>query len=459
MALEFYNPNYYKRMPDDAAQIQAAVDAAAATGHAVVIPRRNERTGMDIWNLPRAVRLYSGSTVILDNCHLRQADGSFDNIFKSDGARTEAACSAENRLYDIRISGIGRAVLDGGKHNGLTEGTWKEMDKGPCYTNSAVHFHNVERFTVENIHVEESRYWGLTFHYCAEGRISNITFNNSGTAPNQDGIDLRVGCHDILIENIMGRTGDDVVALTCLDDWGGRMRVEGLSPDLHSVIIRNVQGATTDVRGIVRTLNHYGFKLYNVIIENVIDLSPAYGPWRAGSAVRIGENGYCRDESLLANYGDTYNITVRNVASRARHGVFISRTLENALIDNIQMYGDGGCALLFREGVYRNIRVKNLTASAECVTPDTDDSPTENCYNRRRIPDRPVEENRAYMVYFQGAHIGNLRMEGITAGKNLDAVFGGYGNVQLRARDVLRQDESVPMLDVAESVKAEITEW
>ena len=70
-----------------------------------------------------------------------------------------------------------------------------------------------------------------------------------------------------------------------------------------------------------------------------------------------------------------------------------------------------------------------------------------------------MEENRAYMVYFQDANIENLRMEGITAGKNLDAVFGGYGNVQLRARDVLRQDESVPMLDVAESVKAEITEW
>ena len=120
------NPNAYAHLEDDAAMIQAAVDDAAQSGERVEIPRRNARTGKDIWILPRAIRLYSGSTVILDNCHLRLADGAFDNIFKNSIARTEEAALVENRQYDICIAGMGNAVLDGGNHNGLVERNARE---------------------------------------------------------------------------------------------------------------------------------------------------------------------------------------------------------------------------------------------------------------------------------------------------------------------------------------------
>lgn len=453
-----YDPNSYIELADDAAMVQAAVDAAAECGASVTIPRFNARTGRNLWEFPRSVKLYSGSVILLENCHIRQADGSFDNLFKNSICREEAAGHLENRQYDIHICGIGHAVLDGGRHNGMTENNYNEKGKD-IFGNCAIHFHNVERFEVNNVTIREQRYWGMVFHYCAEGRITNIVLDASGQSPNQDGIDLRMGCRDILIENIMGYSGDDVIALTNLNDRRGKMKVEGLDDSIHDVIIRNVQAAGRDRRGIIRLLNHYGHKLYNVIIENIIDISKPGDPYRDGSAVRIGELAYVKQESDMARFGDTYNITIHNICARTRHGVFISCTLDNALIDNVQMHGDGGTALLFRAGEFRNIRVRNLTFSAECDTPETDDNPSEQAWNLRSLPDQPVEQNRAYAIYFQGPHIRNLTFDGITAGKSLDGVFGGYGDVVGKVRDVFRQNEEIPLMEVEDGIVLSVQEW
>ena len=162
--------------------IQAAVDDAAQSGERVEIPRRNTRTGKDIWILPRAIRLYSGSTVILDNCHLRLADGAFDNIFKNSIARTEEAALVENRQYDICIAGMGNAVLDGGNHNGLVERNAREKGLSTL-VNTLIHFHNAQRIVVENLRMVNARYWGMTFHFCSHGRVSNLHFQSCGHCP------------------------------------------------------------------------------------------------------------------------------------------------------------------------------------------------------------------------------------------------------------------------------------
>ena len=81
--MSYIDPNRYAHMGDDAQMIQSAVDAAQLSGQCVCIPRLNARTGRDVWVLPRAVKLHTGSTVILDSCRLRLADGAFDSIFKN----------------------------------------------------------------------------------------------------------------------------------------------------------------------------------------------------------------------------------------------------------------------------------------------------------------------------------------------------------------------------------------
>ena len=302
-----YDPNSYKDLADDAAMIQAAVDAAAESGETVVVPRHNERRGEALWDIPRAIGLHSGSVVCLDNCVLRLADGVFDNMFRNSNYETPAVFTREGRQYDIRVYGLGNAVLCGGRQNGHTEATQRGEDKRPMYYNSFFNFMNCERITVENLRMIEQRYWAFTFHYCSKGRISNIDFYAPWTAPNQDGIDLRTGCSDFIIENITGVTGDDVVALTCLRSrYDDAMKAAALDDSIHHVTIRNIRAAT--VFSLVRLLNHGGKLLHDILIENITEtaehdpahercrdyppLDEAAAKYRSGSLVRIGEHGY-----------------------------------------------------------------------------------------------------------------------------------------------------------------------
>ncbi len=72
----------------------------------------------------------------------------------------------------------------------------------------------MDGFSVTGLTVRDQRWWALMFLECANGRIADITSELTRHAQdsyarwrNQDGIDLRVGCHDIVIEDICGETG------------------------------------------------------------------------------------------------------------------------------------------------------------------------------------------------------------------------------------------------------------
>ncbi len=465
--LLYKHPNTYAHLADDAAMIQAAVDAASAHGVRVVIPRRNARTGQDIWVLPRAVLLPSDITVHLDNCHLRQADNSFDNLFKNATARTDAALRVENRQHDIHILGIGNAVLDGGNHNDMTErnarGSREQQHDLTMYANSLIHFHNAERVRVENLRLVNARYWAVTFHYCSFGRVRDLHFMTAARCPNQDGVDLRLGCSDFVIENITGYTQDDSVALTALNDPG--MEVAGLCPDIHGVVIRNVHTAARCAN--VRLLNHYGHRLYNIVVENVqssVEVDPAspkaddYAlrlpdaepvawaheqPWwptfegrerRASVCVRIGENGYFGDGGTdsRARLGDTFNIIVRNVQAASLMGVSISRTLCDSVFDGIHMFGESAAAVYIGEGEYDNLRFTNVGFARNAAVRAEDTSPRGGNYG--------YEAPAA--VLFNKAHATRLTFDGVTAHPAGHPAFAGSADVQATARNVVLRGDA-----------------
>ncbi|NLD87463.1 MAG: hypothetical protein GX633_04320 [Clostridiales bacterium] len=485
--MDIYSPNYYLEAADDAEMIQLAVDAAAERGEKVIIPRRNLRTGEDIWRIPRAVKLYTGSAVIIDSARLRQTDDSFDNIFKNSFARTEAGKKLENRQYDITIEGIGDAILDGGNHNGLVERNQNSDGRPYVIVNSPIHLVNCERIRVKNLKIVNSRYWGMCFHYCSDGRVSDIYFTSQGNCPNQDGVDLRTGCSDFIIENISGYTQDDTVALTCLEGKGTDYlcRVENMDDSIHNVIIRNVTSGTRCAQ--IRLLNNYGKKLYNVIIENV-QSSAEYDPtdsrarelplripkgehyypetscampdnvyWstfeggerRAGAYVRIGENHYFdpNNPDSRAKLGDTFNIIVRNVQSRNLYPVIISRTLCDSVIENVQAFGDSNVAVFFDGGEFDNITLRDISYSRASRRRDTDKG-TEN----------PGQRQYKYCssVYFNGSSAENLRFDTVVTSETSEAVFAGDGNVSLTARNIVKRREDIPTV-LGEGIK--VTEY
>ena len=119
---EFITPNDDGiRAESDSLSIQNAVDEAVRSDiRCVLIPRINERRGEALWEIDRAIILPSNIEIVLDNCYLRQSDGSMDNVFRNfedDAVRCTLAEEQEN----IVIRGVGNAVIDGGLHNGLTQ--------------------------------------------------------------------------------------------------------------------------------------------------------------------------------------------------------------------------------------------------------------------------------------------------------------------------------------------------
>lgn len=443
MYKNYYNPNEFQNYDNDSDMIQAAVDAAAKLGVKVEIPRHNHRTGKDYWEITKSIELHTGSVVILDNCHLRLADGVFCNILKNYNGRTEVGKTLQGRQYDIRITGIGNAVLDGGNHNGLTEKTQYTNGMPGIIHNTLIHFHNVERVTIENIRVINQRHWGMTFHYVSEGRISNIDFMAHNNAPNQDGIDLRTGCNRFIIENITGCTGDDTIALTCLDGKTERsLAVKDMDPDLHSVIVRNISTYVTGNHAIVRLLNHGGKKLYNIIVENILDRSNG-DDYRPRAAVRIGEQNYY-SESGPAKLGDTYGITVRNVITCAGFGVFISCTLQDAYINNVQLFKNAGTGVFFSTGVMRNIHISDVHYNVDCETSETS-----------LDGGKLFKFDKLCAIYFYETECQELTVRGITAGKALSAVFGGSGKVSLTASEITRLNPDTKLVD-GENIIADV---
>lgn len=337
-------PNQFKK-GSDSDRIEAAIAAALKSGvNSIEIPRIDLIHGKKEWLIDRAILVPSNFTLILDDCLVRLSPGTRDNIITNAGARTTPLSENNN----IRIIGKGNTVLSGG----LDAHFDPPGDKSGFRT-IGILLYNTKYFTIEGFQMEETQAWAISVENgCAYGKIANIDFHNTNKYPNQDGIDIRKGCHDIVIENITGITGDDVIALTGLRSSDSskdkvHMQVGGngitADDDIYNITVNNIKAKCVGGHAMVRLLNQDGIKLYNIYVSNVIDTSrdgeifPTTKKNRQAAAIRIGEDRYW---SIRPNVlGETYNIFVDNVFSRAEVIVLINGTLKNSVLKNIVGYG------------------------------------------------------------------------------------------------------------------------
>jgi hypothetical protein len=341
----------------DSDMIEKAIAKAVETGErSVEIPRMNAQRSQPVWLIDRAILLPSDFTLVLRDCLVRLSPGTQDNLIRNAGTAKEPMEANEN----IRILGVGNAVLS----SGLKAHFDPPGDKSGWRT-IGVLLCGVKHFTIEGLTLEETQAWAISVENgCAYGRIANLDFKNTNKYPNQDGVDVRKGCHDILIENITGETGDDTVALTGLRNEKAKanpgirtMQVGGNQPraddDIYNITIRHVRAKVAGGHHIVRLLNQDGIKLYNIFISDVMDASGPGDP-RVQAGVKIGDLRYW--SMTQCQLGDTYNIFVDNVLTRGKTGVKIQGPLKNAVLRNIVGY-DGCTNLVEKTAPTENVSI------------------------------------------------------------------------------------------------------
>ena len=295
------------------------------------------------WEIDREVRLPSDFTLILEDCHLRMADGCFSNLFVNEHHGTEVGRTTEGTDRNITILGRGRAILDGGEYNGLSEKTQGKDGMPPIWKNNLLLFTNVDGFRITGLSCRNQRWWALNFVYCANGYLGQIDFCANDAAvdeegnlyhglkrshyedvlvKNADGIDLRQGCHHIVIEDITGFTEDDTIALTALNGNLERsFSVAGLPADLCHVTVRNIRSAAFCTN--VRVLNQGDVMLHDILVDGVYDMGTD-SPYmdRGIYAVRIGDNHLYGTRHATPE--ETYRITVRNVRGGGKYAVSLA---------------------------------------------------------------------------------------------------------------------------------------
>ena len=220
---EYISPNEEMLFgKNDSETIQNAIFAAEEDGcRKILIPRYNARVGKNEWRIPVSIKLPSDFTVILDNCYMVQETGVYDNMFTNLYSWDLEKCTKmEYEQKNIAVIGQGNVILDGGVHNLLLEKTSGKFRQPPLRRNNMFLWINVNGLRMENLHIENQRWWAINHMFCRNVKIKDIDFFAIPHVNNMDGIDLRIGCNNFDIQNITGRTGDDVIAMTALQGKG-----------------------------------------------------------------------------------------------------------------------------------------------------------------------------------------------------------------------------------------------
>ena len=451
---EFITPNDDGiRAESDSLSIQNAVDEAVRSDiRCVLIPRINERRGEALWEIDRAIILPSNIEIVLDNCYLRQSDGSMDNVFRNfedDAVRCTLAEEQEN----IVIRGVGNAVIDGGLHNGLTQQNSGKDGMPNVEMNNVIRLHNLRGFKLLNFTILNQRWWAINLKYVEEGLISGLKIVCDNGSHNQDGIDLRLGCNNIILENLVGQAGDDFIALTGF--YGGRESkkygVEGKSIDIHDIVIRNIVATSAECT-VVALRNQDGLRIYNVTIDTIHDTissqelnntSPSFvfnfdnnsyrSPKSPYATIRLGQHGWITERACAL--GDMSHIHISNIHTRTNAAVLINENLADSYIGNLYVASDADRVITTRScrthqaygADMKNVVFENIFYNAkgnpEAIAFDFDTNGQEHTLENVVVRNAFIGDAKAV----KSTHRGTLIMTGLYCDGNEPKVVTGEG--------------------------------
>ena len=340
----------------DSDAIARRIDAAVADGSRAVTLSRNASAADGAWHLTRAILVPDDFTLVFNGCRVELVDGVQDNLVRNAGA-AEGACRPNK---GIRILGRNGAVLSGGRRNhylprrsGDPNG-WRSVGILLC---------DVSDYEVGGFAMEETQCWAISQERCRRGHVHDIVFGSTDVMFNQDGVDVRKGCHDLVIENISGSTGDDAVALTAYRDPPGSparygMQIGGNATlgerdDVYNVTIRNVRAKSAGGHGVIRLLTCDGIKMHHITVDGVVDTASGKDK-RPQATIRLGDVNY--HKTRRCEMGEMHHIRVENVKASGPIAVWMKGPICDSSITHIEAIPGG--------------RKYDITAPHERVTMD-----------------------------------------------------------------------------------------
>ncbi len=386
----FISPNSFQGT--DAERINQAIRVASSQGLRVVIPRRkmSPNSESDIWLLDSAILVQEKTILELNNCHIKLSNRCRDNMIRS--ANCGLGITDIQPISHVHIYGVGNVLLEGADHPRATGDSAKTLGKRTYGTDAGIEGESqtgdwrnigillafVDHFSIKNLHIKDSHCWAISLERCSFGSIQDIHFNSKEfkmikgvkeTILNQDGLDLRQGCHDINIERITGNTGDDLVALTNIkgstvagSDTSTMVSAancrEGGIDDIRNIFIKQITGYSYGGHHIVRFLNAGGLQLYNIVLDGLIDTSPPGHKCKA--TLKIGDSN--PKWGGVTPLGDTNHLLLSNITGSSTHTILIAGSLVDSSISNVIRYADGGAPITYASGrrYVRNVQYSNV---------------------------------------------------------------------------------------------------
>ena len=345
----FYVKDYLMDAKTDSEAIEACfADVPKTEGEFTVI-----FDGKD-YLIDRAILVPSDTTVIVDNCTIKQNDYVFDNVFRGNnliinGIDPYGPPLDVTPIHDIKIIGKGNAKIVGtdkpqiGYHPFFKEYQTMTGDFWGWRTHMFSFSFGVG-IKIAELKIRQTMCWAISFDNCQKCHVHDIDIRSN--VKNGDGIDFRSGCNHCVVENITGFTSDDTVACTALS-MGKVERAlskylsisepynsshENIDTSIHHIRINNI--LTGGYHHGVICLSAHGNQLYDIEISNVKETCE--GGREATVKIYTGYgDGYVK--------GDIHDIKISNVISeKARYALMVACESENLISENIVQNNSDG---------------------------------------------------------------------------------------------------------------------
>lgn len=284
---KIYNVRDYGAKGDGSTDDIAAI-TAALTAHNYVLIKGG------VFIIGSAILLASNKRLFLENCEIRLKDNCYDNLIRNS--------DLVNGNTDIKVIGNGVVKLN---YNNTVNSSRTDYGVGGAnsYKYNGIIFCDVNGFELKGLETEASNGFNTVIQRCSNGVITDYNCYKDGTTPNQDGLHICHGSHDITVTNYIGHTGDDSLTVLNYNEIQ-YFCVQGfIGGDCYNITFNDCE-VIAGSNGF-RLLSGDGSTIHDITINN-LRVRRCYG-----GAIKFGDASYCLVQPPTKD--SLYNINVNGI--------------------------------------------------------------------------------------------------------------------------------------------------